>query len=341
MPVVKLFSEVIFLKKKLMILCIVVAVLLLVAILLYSSSRKNEKKDDYLPENETEATQTLDETGTDNSFEETRNDVGTGTEETGENNEEDNMEGDVIKNLEADLNKDGEDETIEIIQLVSSEENEDGAKEVEGKIRIKEKNSIREKTFVKKAQGFTGIMRDISISDLDGDGYKDIFVIIPETGDPFTLNYFYIYSYKLDKFYTFNTDNKLTEFCKGFKFTYKGKGKLNIENDTYGFKAEVNLAEINEIPISDDEASLQYNNSWVEPIPSEIGASSKLALADTGAGVEISVPLPIFGASVSDIIGEVDLFYSVSKDFEPVMKRFEIHMLDMGKKVKIGEGMIN
>ncbi|HHW49305.1 MAG TPA: hypothetical protein GXX14_11925 [Clostridiaceae bacterium] len=321
--------------KKLMILCIVVA------LLLCSCSRKNESSNvDNITENGSEVTLPSDKAGTEENPDETGNAAeDTKTEETKENMEE-NEKGDVIKSLEDDLNKDGENEIIEIIQVTSKGENGEGTEEVEGKIRIKDKSNVREKTFVKKAQGFTGLMRDMSISDLDGDGYKDIFIIIPETGNTFSLSYFYIYSYKLDKSYLFNTDNKLAEFCKGFKFTYKGRGMLNIENDTYGFKVTVNLAETGIFPISDDEAGIQYNNSWVEPMPTEIGPSSKLTLVDTGDGAEIAVPLPVFGASVSNVIGEVDLFYSVNKDFEPVMKRFEIHLLDMGKKVKVGEWII-
>jgi len=336
---VKFYSEVIFLKKRLMILCIVIAISFL-----YSCSRKNESSNGNVPGNESEVTLPKEGTGTESNLEETGNNAeDTEKEETKENNEQnekENDEGEVIKSIEADLNKDGQNEIIEVIQLVSHGENGEDAKEIEGKIRIKGKSDVREKTFVKKAQGLAGIMRDISISDLDGDGCKDIFVIIPEKGNPFTLNYFFIYSYKLDKSYIFNTDNKLAEFCKAFRFTYKGKGMLNIENNAYGFKTTVNLAEISEFPISDDEAELHFINSWVEPVPSEIGASSKLKLLDKDNGAEIAVPLPIFGSSVSDIIGEVDLYYSVNKDFEPVMRRFEIYMSGTGKKVKIGEWMI-
>ena len=246
----------------------------------------------------------------------------------------------IIHGVTADVNGDNKDEKIEIVQVSILPQDQNGSGELEGKVRITSGSTVKEATFIKKPQGLTGIMSDVEILDIDGDGVKDVFITTSEAGSPFTLNYFFIYNYKTDESFSFNVDNKLTFFAKGFKFKYVGKGILDILNDSYNFKAEINLINDSGYSSSDETSNEQYSRSWVEPVPSEIGQDSRLSLVEKDGSIEIKVPLPVYGAATSDLIGELDLYYCANKDFVPEMRRFEVFSFTNGAKEKIGEGVI-
>jgi len=239
----------------------------------------------------------------------------------------------IIQSANVDLDADGNNEQVEVIRKVFTGE----PNELEGILRINGKSGMVEVPFIKKPEGFTGIMTSIEFRDLDGDGNKDIFIISPETGAAFSLNYFFIYNYKTGKSHSYTTDSSLSDFVGSFKFEYEGKGLLKIKNDNYKFSATFNLDKNTGMdPV--DENNKAYENSWIDPTPVEIGENSKLALVSTENGVtEIKVPLPVFGRATMDMIGEIDLYYQVSSDFLPVLKRFEVIDFNDGKLEKIGE----
>lgn len=243
---------------------------------------------------------------------------------------------DIVKSVENDLDNDSLNEKIEIIQVTSKTDNSNN-EEIEGIIKIKSKDSEIISSFIKKAPGLTGIYRDIAIEDLDGDGNKDIFIVIPETGSPFTLNFYHIYSYSDDRKFSFNVDNKITDFCKGFMFNYTENGMLSVENVEFNFEGVFDLSKIYGISFTNDKIGMQYNRSWVEPVPSEMSFDSRVKLINKKDVNLIMLPLPIFGTATSDIIGEIDLFYKVNENFIPEMDSFEVYELTPDKKVKIGE----
>ena len=167
-------------------------------------------------------------------------------------------------------------------------------------------------------------MTSFEFADLDGDGAKDVFLIIPDSGAAFSLNYFFAYSYKKSKAYSFTTDRSLSEFAGSFTFKYLGDGKLEIKNDTFTFTAAFDISDSPGLE-KDEESNKSYESSWVEPIPVEISENSRISLvkAEDGA-VEIKVPLPVFGRATVDMIGEIDLYYAMGNNFMPVLKSFEV-----------------
>ena len=174
-------------------------------------------------------------------------------------------------------------------------------------------------------------MSSFEFKDLDGDGAKDVFLIIPENGAAFSLNYFFAYSYKKEKAFSFVMDSALNDLVGSFAFKYTGSGKLEILNEKLGFTGYFNVADASGFSADDDESNTAYDSSWVEPTPVEIGENSRLALVKTEDGrTAIKVPLPVFGLATSDMIGELDLYYVMDKDFKTVLNSLEIK--DFGKE---------
>lgn len=246
----------------------------------------------------------------------------------------------LLQSASIDLDGDGTNEQVEAVQATIGGQVGDSEKELEGRLKITCKNGTVVIPFIKKPQGLTGVMTGFEFKDLDNDGAKDIFVIIPDSGAAFSLNYFFIYNYKTGKSYSYTTDSSLAEFTDGFRFEYKGKGLLEIKNTGYGFSA---IFDISKDPVLDpvDANNKAFDSSWVDPSPVEIGENSRLALVSAGNGItEIKVPLPVFGRATVDMIGEIDLYYRVDANFKPVLKRFEVIDFNDGKLDKIGEHIV-
>jgi hypothetical protein len=244
-----------------------------------------------------------------------------GSQNTGEREE-------LLQSASVDLDSDGTKEQIVALQRTVKSQTDNEADELEGILRITGKDGTKDVIFIRKPLGVTGVMSSLQFKDLDGDGTKDIFVIIPDAGASFSLNYFYIYNYKTGKSFSYNSDTSLADFTGGFSFKYKGKGLLQMKNDNIKFTATFNISDGSHAPSTDDEGNTAYDSSWVDPTPVEINVNSinsKMELVDTAGGTpEIKVPLPVFGMATNDMIGEIDLYYSVNSDFKPIMKRFVV-----------------
>ncbi len=244
-----------------------------------------------------------------------------GTDNNGNGSEEKPQ---LLQSANVDLDADGVNEEVEVLSLKTGGKGGDDPGELEGILRIIDGNKVTDTTFIKKQAGFNGVMTSIEFADLDGDGAKDVFIIIPESGAAFSLNYYYAYSYKTGKAYSFTIDSSLSEFTSGFAFKYMGKGKLEIENSALSFKAAFDISDSPGIE-KDDESNKDYENSWVEPTPVEIGENSRISLVkENGGAVAIKVPLPVFGRATADMIGQIDLYYAMGKDFIPALRSFEV-----------------
>jgi hypothetical protein len=243
----------------------------------------------------------------------------------------------LLQSASVDLDADGASEQVAVLQAEVEDPAQPGTAELAGILRIDDKKGSTDIVFIKKPKGVTGVMNAIEFRDLDRDGIKDVFITIPDAGAAFNLNYYFIYNYANGKSFKFNTDAALSDFAGGFQFIYKGKGILQASNDSYGFSADFDITGRANGP--DDEINSEYERAWVEATPVEIGENSKIGLrALSGGQTEIKVPLPVFGLATADMIGEIDMYFSVGADFTPVMNRFEVMDFneDMSMK-KIGE----
>ncbi len=230
----------------------------------------------------------------------------------------------LLQSASVDLDADGVNEEVEALLVQTEGTGGADAGELEGILRITDGDEVVTTTFIKKPAGLAGVMASFEFSDLDGDGARDVFLIIPETGAAFSLNYFYAYSYKTGKSYSFSTDSSLSDFSNGFAFTYQGKGKLEIKNDALSFAAAFDISDSSGYE-TEEESNKSYESSWVEPTPVEISENSRISLVKAAGGSnEIKVPLPVFGRATVEMIGEVDLYYAMDNTFTPVMKHFEI-----------------
>lgn len=244
----------------------------------------------------------------------------------------------LIQSASVDLDSDGTNEQVEVLQTETEDKAQPGSIELEGILRIDGKNGRTETVFTRKPKDLTGILNTIEFRDLDGDGFKDIFITIPDMGASFTLNYYFIYNYINGKSYKFNIDAALSDFVGSFQFIYKGKGILQMKNDSYDFSGNFDITGKANGNGPDDESNSEYERAWVDATPVEINEDSKISLKASSGGTEIKVPLPVFGLATADMIGEVDMYFTVGADFIPEMKRFEVMDFndDMPMK-KIGE----
>lgn len=230
----------------------------------------------------------------------------------------------LLQSASVDLDMDGNNEEVEVLQAEAEDPEKPGTVELEGILRITGINGTTNTVFIKKTKGFTGVMNTVEFEDIDGDGAKDVFISIPEAGASFSLNYYYIYNYKNGSSYKFNVDAALSDFAGSFKFAYEGKGILRMTNQSYGFTAGFDITDKANGNGLDDEMNREYERAWVDPSPVVISEASKIALQKTGKEMLIKVPLPVFGLAAADMIGEVDMYFSVGKDFTPVMRKFEV-----------------
>ncbi len=252
------------------------------------------------------------------------------TANTGDNKE-------LLQSASVDLDADGLNEQVEAIKVILSPA--DGTtSQLEGRLKISDGNDIREVVFWNKDDDLSGIMTSLQFEDMDGDGAKDIFIVIPGYGASFTYSNCFIYSYMKDKSCISSSDNELADFIGGFRFAYENDGnKLSLINETYGFSTELTIEESDFAGYSTEDVMQDYaDRSWIEPASVDISEASKLALVKNGSAAEIKVPFPIFGMATANMIGEVDLYYKIDYDFRLVMKRCEVIDFAGDEKVKAG-----
>lgn len=258
----------------------------------------------------------------------------TSVEDSSSRNEE------LLQSASVDLDSDGVNEQVQVLQKEVEDQTNPGSIDIEGILRIEGKRGNTETVFIKKSKGLTETISNIEFRDLDGDGSKDVFITIPDSGASFTLNYYFAFNYVNGKSYKFNTDAALADFAGGFQFIYKGKGILEMINDSYGLTADFDITSKTNGIGPDSETNPEYERAWVDATPVVINENSKIALMESsGGGTEIKVPLPVFGLSAADMIGEIDMYFTFGADFMPVMRRFEVmdfNYDDMTSK-KIGE----
>lgn len=243
----------------------------------------------------------------------------------------------LLQSASIDLNGDGENEQVEAIQISSAAAGTGLPDKLEGMLRIRNGGSGKQVTFWEKDESLTGLLTSMQFEDLDGDGAKDVFIIIPGNGASFSFSNFFIYSYKKDVHYSFTNDISLTDFIGDFRFKYSSDNKLSIINSRYNFTADLAI-EFEDGQLPSKEYMLDYESrAWIDPVSIDISEASRLALT-TGADnlPEIKVPLPVFGLATVDMIGEIDLFYTVDSSFNPVLKRFEVYDFKGSDRLKAG-----
>lgn len=248
----------------------------------------------------------------------------------------------LLQSASIDLDADGINEQVEAVQISLPSLEPGAAAELEGKLVIRSGSADRQISFCKKPAGLTGLLSDMQFDDLDEDGAVDVFIIIPDNGASFSYYHYFIYSYKKDKYYSFSRDNTLNDFIEGFEFTYvNGGNKLSVMNNKYDFSADMKIEEFTGQEPS-EETMLDYvSGTWIDPVSVDISESSKLALVKgLDNKLEIKVPLPIFGMATVNMIGEIDLFYSIDSNFEPVIKRFEVLDFNGGSVIKVGSKVV-
>lgn len=246
-------------------------------------------------------------------------------------------EGELLQSASIDMDGDGQSEQVEAIRLLLKSQENSINGEVEGRLVIRDNGLERVIQFCRKEDGLTGVMTSMEFEDLDSDGADDVFIIIPGSGASFEYYSYFIYSYKKDISHTFTSDNTLADFIDGFEKAYINEGsKLTITNDQYNFSADLTIDDVSENDL--EETMLDYvDRTWIDPVSVNMGESSKLALVKNNASKpEIKVPLPVFGLATVDLIGEIDMYFSVDEDFKPVLEHFELLDFEGNKKVKVG-----
>jgi hypothetical protein len=248
-----------------------------------------------------------------------------------------------LQSASVDLNGDGINEQVTAVKITLDPSDSDTAVRLEGWLEIEDGDTEKEVVFWKKGDNLSGLMTSMQFEDMDGDGSKDIFIIVPDYGASFAYSNCFIYSYKKDRSCVITSDNELAEFINGFSFAYVNRGnKLSIINERFDFSADI-IIEDGAFSGNDEETMLDYaQGSWIDPTCVDISEESKLTLTKGSTGAEVKVPLPIFGMATVNMIGEIDLYYTIDASFSPVLKRCEIIDFDGGKKVEIGSiKMIN
>ncbi|MGE5612988.1 MAG: hypothetical protein ACM3XR_01125 [Bacillota bacterium] len=249
----------------------------------------------------------------------------------------------LLQSASVDLDGDGENEQVEALQVELPPAGDNLPGEIEGRLIIKGAGGERQVPFWKKSSVSQGLLSSMQFEDLDNDGAKDVFLLIPGYGAAFSYSNYFIYSYKKNLSYSFASDNTLAEIIDGFKTERaEGSAKLRLVNEKYGFSAELDIEFINSDQ-SLEEAMLDYvQRTWIDPVSVDISESSRLSLVKGAGGKpEIKVPLPIFGMATVNMIGELDLFYVVDGNFQPVLKRFEVLDFDGDIVKTAGSCIIN
>lgn len=243
----------------------------------------------------------------------------------------------LLQSASIDLNGDGISEQVEAIQILTDAAEPGSAGDLEGRLKITSGSIESQITFWKKNAGLTELLYSMQFDDLDSDGAKDVFIIIPGNGASFSYSNYFIYSYKKNISYSFTNDSVLADFIGDFQFKYAGDNKLSIINSKHGFSADLEIEFEDGKEVSEEYMKDYEQRSWIEPVSVDISESSRLALTTAVNGIpEIKVPLPVFGLATVDMVGEIDLFYTVDSSFNPILKRFEVLDFKGTDKVKVG-----
>ncbi len=247
----------------------------------------------------------------------------------------------LLQSASIDLDADGVNEQVRAVIINIPASDEGTAGRLEGRLEIGDGDIAKEIFFWKKDDDLSGIMSSLQFEDMDGDGAKDVFIIIPGYGASFTYSNCFAYSYAKDKSCIFTSDNELADFIGGFRFVYENSGnKLSLINDLHGFSTRLAIEE-SDITASGEDVMYEYaDRSWIDPTSVDIGEASRLALVKSGGEAEIKVPLPIFGMATVNMIGEIDLYYSIDNDFRLVLKRCEIIDFAVDKKINAGSFIV-
>lgn len=243
----------------------------------------------------------------------------------------------LLQSASADLDGDGISEQIEAVQISLEAAGSDRVGELEGRLKIKSGSSNSQITFWKKSAGLTSLLTSMQFKDLDSDGSQDVFIIIPDNGASFSISHYFIYSFKKNLSYSFTSDNILADLISDFSFKYAGDNKLSIMNSTQNFSADLAIEfEEGQEPAEEYMIDVEQR-AWIDPVSVDISENSRLALTTGINGIpEIKVPLPVFGLATVDMIGEIDLYYTVDSSFNPILKRFEVLDFKGANKVKVG-----
>ena len=243
----------------------------------------------------------------------------------------------LLQSASIDLDNDGINEQIEVVRIDMMQNETGAATLVEGRLLISGGGAERQVVFCTKENDPSELLNRIEFEDLDGDGATDIFIVIPGYGASFNYSNYFIYSYIKDISHSFSSDNTLADFINSFEFSYtKGGSLLTVTNQTYGFSADILIEEAEEQEAPEEIMRQYAYGTWIDPVSVDISEDSRLALVKNRGAAEIKLPLPVFGMATVNMIAEVDLFYRIDSDFEPVLKRCEIIDFAGSDKIKAG-----
>lgn len=250
----------------------------------------------------------------------------------------------IIKLIYSDLNNSDKLVKIEIIEEKVEEE---GIVNLRGILRVIDESGSKDIIYKNNGNHLTGVFQDIQIEDIDGDGIKDIFIVIPDVGTGWPLNYFFIYNYKTGKQYSFDFDynmNNINIFLSSFMYKYKSDNELELRNDKIGFSEVLKLNKFISMPIPND-ALYRYvtpdfnpvaivNEDYTKNKKGDKFVSSIGLVKDNKGNVEIRVPYLLEAIHHDDIIGEIDMYFIIDSNFQPVLKGFEVYNVDLEETYK-------
>lgn len=245
----------------------------------------------------------------------------------------------LLQSASIDLDNDGINEQVKIVRTILTTDagGIDPEDRVEGRLLIGGRDTEKQVIFCTKENDPSELLNRIEFEDLDGDGAKDIFIVIPGYGASFNYSNYFIYSYKKDRSHSFISDNTLADFIDSFVFSNsKGGNLLTVTNQAHGFTADIVIEDAEEQETSEEIMQYYVNETWIEPVSVDISEDSRLALVKNEGVPEIKVPLPVFGMATVNMIAEIDLFYRIDSDFRPVLKRCEIIDFAGNEKKKAG-----
>lgn len=265
---------------------------------------------------------------------------GPAAEQGGSGSTQEGQKTDLLQSASVDLDADGVNEQVEAVMSSTPVDGQNSHYNLEGTLIIRDDDSEKKILFNKREQGLTNILTSMQFEDLDNDGSKDVFIIIPDHGASFSYSTYFVYSYRKDKSFSFTIDNSIVDYIAGFQASFQNKGnKLTFTNKNYDFEADLTIEAGDQIP--DEETMQEYaDRAWIDPTPIDISEASRLALVKSQDGcMEIKVPLPIFGMATVDMIGEIESYYTLDGNLEPVLRHFDMWYFDGGdptKRVKAG-----
>jgi hypothetical protein len=289
--------------------------------------------------NEATAENSVQDSGTLQDSQE-QNTTDTAVEQSGNSSAADGQKTELLQSASVDLDSDGVNEQVEAVMNSTPVEGQDSHYILEGDLIVRDNGSEKRLQFDKREQGLSSIMTSMQFEDLDNDGSKEVFIIIPDHGASFSFSTYFVYSCKKDKSFTFTIDNSIVDYIAGFQASYKkGGNKLTFTNNNYGFEADLSIENGDQLP--DEETMQEYaGKAWIDPTAIDISDDSRVALSKSKDGrMEIKIPLPVFGMATVDMIGEIESFFTMDDNLEPVLRHFDMwdfKNADPTKRVKVG-----